>query len=257
MISAFMAAALFMGAAFGHSSNWSDGYSEPEVAALSIAIQERLERGDTEAAISLTKRFIIDHSEDPLLRQHHGHKKHRLIRGLVSSTPWRWTDANTQAAILALALKYGPLTPQYERELLYLLARSRSFEAMTTLAHLAVARAAHPHAYLSENLFDSILGRWIRTFPIVGVSRLLSKSSPIEASELIHILKRWLAQFSHPDELVGLVNASTSKQALDALPLLINLRQDWPAPISELQANRLRFWLNSKGCEGRLARPGS
>lgn len=252
-----MALVLLSSTAFGHSTDWSQGYTDAEVDALSVVIQERLERGDPEAAVSLAKRFIIDHSEDVLMRQHYGHKKHRLVRGLVNSTAWRGTDTTTQATILALAIKYGPLTARYERELLYLLARTRSLEGMGMLTLLTVARAAHSPQYLTDSIYESTLGFWPQAFPVLGPNRLLGKKGPIDAHELVPLLRDWLARFSHPDELVALVNARTSKAALDALPFLLDLRRDWPAPVSELQANRLRFWLNSKGCEGHLARPGS
>ncbi len=240
------------GFAFANTGGLDGEYTDREIEALSIVIQRRLERGDGRAAITLAKRFIIDHSEDYLQRQTHGHKKHRLVRRLVQSPAWREADRDTQAAILKIALKYGPLTPRYERELLYLLARTGTLEGMAVLLGRALSPETRSYAYLPNSLFESILSRWIYIWHRLGADHLLSWENPVQPYEPLLVLQDWLKRFSHPDQLVAMVNASTSTQALEALPLLIRLRRDWPSGLSETQSTRLRFWRQSRGCEDEL-----
>ncbi len=237
--------------------NWGgfdSGYTREEVDALSLQIQQRLEREDTDAAVALVKRFIQEHSEDILLRQSNGHSKYRLIRSLVSSPAWAATDGTTQASILSIALKYGPLTPRYERELLYLMARTGTLEGMAAVLARALIPKSADKGYLSNLTYESLISHWVRAWHRLA-NGFLTADHPVEAHELVAAVAVWLSRFTHPDEVVMEVTARTSKQALQVLPLLISLRRDWPGTLSEVQANRLRYWQNARGCESPLIAP--
>ncbi len=215
-------------------------------------IEERVERGDEAAAIDIAQSFINKHSEDALNRQMGGNKKYRLIRLLYNSALWRrQSSPEGKAAVLVQALKKGPVTEIYERELLYLLAQTQTLEAMANHFLYSVVVQRHP-GRLANSVYPPLIGNWSRLWRMMGFDTLLTSKGPVQSVELVAVVASWLNRFSHPDELVARVNKDSSRGTLEAIPFLLELRPDWKGQLSREKSQRLQYWRKSKGCDDAL-----
>ncbi len=221
--------------------------SEAEVTgAYAILVQQRFERGDNAGAAALVQRCF---SDQPQVGE-----RVRLIQMVTQDSSWSRADGNARAEILKIALKDGPPTARYERELLYLLARTQSLEGMGTLLAYATTAGLRLRPKMQPNSdVAQLIPDWKRSvISLLPSGRILVGEMPATPYEILGPVARWLTRIKHPDHLIALVDKNTSALALQSLRAMISLRPEWHNQVGVIQANRLRFWERSKGCEESL-----
>ncbi len=243
LVAGFAASANHGGLGDGQYSAWT-----------SAAVINRIAEGHESAALRLYQNTFSATDYEFLHPGRLALARMLMIRDILQCGLWNTMSESARLEFLKLTLQNGPLTPVFERELLFYVYSIGSLEAMGYL--LDYAEHGSTGVYLGLTGFPSMFGSWRRTWNawFKSGTSLLKGAGYVRPEEVEPLIQSWVSRgFQHPDQLIALVNAKTSRSALKIIRLGIAYQPGWVQMMSSVQKNRFHFWEKSRACEDDLS----